>query len=168
MRNCLRNPRPAKAVFKEFLGGKHHLIYRVNPAAGRKLLEDFNRVFNDACLTVKPRWEDQADCIRLMTYNNPERGRAAIMYNYSQDIAVVNLIIDMQDELPELLCRDWEFYRYTLEGRRVTPEHPTPWGVLQPEQITFPTVPEERGDVRETHERTVWGIFMFYLKGLFK
>lgn len=168
MRNCLRNPRPAKAVFREFRDGQHQLIYRVSPMAGRKLLEDFNRVFNDAWLTVKPRWEDQAECIRLMTYNHPQRGRAAIMYNYSQDVAVVNLILDLHEELPELLCHNWEFYRYTLDGHRVPNDHPTPWGVPPYEQIIFPTVPEERCDVREEHERSVWGIFMHYLKGLFK
>lgn len=168
MRNCLRSPRSAKAVFKEFTDGQWHLIYRVQPATGRKLLEDFNRVFNDAWLTVKPRWEDQEECIRLVTYNHPERGRAAIMFNYSHDVAVVHLVLDLHEELPNLMCHDWVPYRCTHNGRRCKAEDPTPWGIPQHEQIVSPTVPEERRDVREAHDRSVWGIFMHYLKDLLK
>lgn len=168
MRNCKRTPRSAKSVFKDYVKGQWYLVYRVNPATGRRMLEDFNRVFNDAYLTVKPRWEDQDECVRLMTYDHPEKGRAAIMFNYSQPIATVQLILDLKGDLPELLCHNWVVYRGLHLGRRLPANAPTPWGVEYHDQITSPTVPEERAEVREEHHRSVWEIFMHYLKGLYK
>jgi hypothetical protein len=167
MSRLVKSPRAAKSVFKDFYPGRLYLIYKVNPHIGRLLLEDFAKTFHDGYMTVKPRWEDAHDNIRLITYDHPEKGRAAIMYDYSRSEAVVQLILDLNGPLPELLCKDWRAYRIVRQGRKLHPNADTPWGVVYTEQISHPTVPDERSEERATHDRSLWALIVRYFKGKF-